>query len=75
MSYDKGFHSLVFEGKFKVMKGMGPAGISSDGRSVVFKDGRTLEADVTICATGFGHPLTFIRESFPNPSISRSPSC
>ncbi|KAL7412086.1 hypothetical protein BDY24DRAFT_442760 [Mrakia frigida] len=76
MSYKSGFHSLAAEGKIKLVKDADPVGISSDGRSVVFKDGRTLEADVIVCATGFGDPITFIpQETKKQLGLSLEPPC
>jgi 2-polyprenyl-6-methoxyphenol hydroxylase-like FAD-dependent oxidoreductase len=64
MISDYGFHALIADGKIKTVKDASPAGISKDGRSLMLEDGRELEADVIIAATGFGSTMGFLRESY-----------
>lgn len=62
MSLPNSYHGLVYDDKIKVIKGVEPTGVSSDGKGIILSDGQTLEAEVVIAATGYGYPFDFIRD-------------
>lgn len=48
-----GFHTMVNEGKIKVVAPARMTGYGGDGRSVLLNNGQTIEADLVILATGY----------------------
>ncbi|KAI5476185.1 FAD/NAD(P)-binding domain-containing protein [Pseudohyphozyma bogoriensis] len=53
-----GFIGMVQRGVIKIVKGVSAQSLK--GSSLILSDGNALEADVTICATGYSDPFSFI---------------
>ena len=55
-----GFHTLINQGKIKLVAPARVKGYTLDGESVMLRDGRTLRADAVVLATGFSSSWTGI---------------
>jgi cation diffusion facilitator CzcD-associated flavoprotein CzcO len=68
---DVGASTLIAEGKVKLAQGSGLAGFTPDG--IRLEDGRTLEADLVVLATGYSNMRETARRLFGDEVADRLP--
>ncbi|KAJ6621833.1 FAD/NAD-P-binding domain-containing protein [Mycena sp. CBHHK59/15] len=70
-----GFHALANSGKIEVIVPARVQGFGVDGRSLILSDGRTIEADVIVLATGYSSSWSsiFDENTFQRLGMNRHP--